>query len=76
MRIIDVDSHLHEPLDWVARTDPGLAAELGPPARFMDIASDIFGFSDRVVHVRCRAAQQPQRPLRPGARPASSTTSS
>ena len=47
MRIIDVDSHLHEPLDWVGRTDPGLAAELGPPARFMDIASDVFGFSDR-----------------------------
>ena len=22
MRIIDVDAHLHEPLDWVERTDP------------------------------------------------------
>ena len=38
MRIIDVDAHLHEPLDWVAKTDPGLAEELGPPARFMDVA--------------------------------------
>ena len=46
MRIIDVDAHLHEPLDWVEQTDPGLAAELGPPARFMDIASSVFGFAD------------------------------
>jgi len=38
MRIIDVDAHLHEPLDWVERTDPGLAAQLGPPARFLDVA--------------------------------------
>jgi predicted TIM-barrel fold metal-dependent hydrolase len=59
MRIIDVDSHLHEPLDWVERTDPGLAAELGPPARFMDIASDVFGFSDRSF-TSLPEAQQPK----------------
>jgi predicted TIM-barrel fold metal-dependent hydrolase len=47
MRIIDVDAHLHEPLDWVARTDPGLADALGPPARFFDIASSVFGFNDK-----------------------------
>ena len=29
MRIIDVDAHLHEPLDWVERTDPDLAKQLG-----------------------------------------------
>jgi predicted TIM-barrel fold metal-dependent hydrolase len=46
MRIIDVDAHLHEPLDWVEVTDPGLAEALGPPARFMDIASSVFGFAD------------------------------
>jgi predicted TIM-barrel fold metal-dependent hydrolase len=46
MRIIDVDAHLHEPLDWVQRTDPELAEALGPPARFMDIASSVFGVSD------------------------------
>src|SRR3954462_3104001 len=46
MRIVDVDAHLHEPLDWVERTDPGLAAELGPPARFLEIASSVFGFRD------------------------------
>jgi predicted TIM-barrel fold metal-dependent hydrolase len=46
MRIIDVDAHLHEPLDWVEQTDPALAEALGPPARFMDIASNIFGFYD------------------------------
>jgi predicted TIM-barrel fold metal-dependent hydrolase len=46
VRIIDVDAHLHEPLDWIERTDPGLAEELGPPARFMDIAGSVFGFDD------------------------------
>jgi uncharacterized protein len=59
MRIIDVDSHLHEPLDWVARTDPGLAAELGPPARFMDIAGSVFGFSDPLF-ATLPEAQQPK----------------
>src|SRR4051794_28287235 len=59
MRIIDVDAHLHEPLDWVEQTDPGLAEELGPPARFMDIASDVFGFSDRSF-VALPEAQQPK----------------
>ena len=28
MRIIDVDAHLHEPLDWVEQTDPALAEAL------------------------------------------------
>jgi predicted TIM-barrel fold metal-dependent hydrolase len=46
MRVIDVDAHLHEPLDWVEQTDPELAKELGPPARFMDIADSLFGMSD------------------------------
>jgi len=49
VRIIDVDAHLHEPLDWVERTDPGLAAELGPPARFMEVAGSIFGFPDKAL---------------------------
>ena len=49
MRIIDVDAHLHEPLDWVERTDPTLAEELGPPARFMDVAGSIFGFPDKAL---------------------------
>jgi predicted TIM-barrel fold metal-dependent hydrolase len=59
MRVIDVDSHLHEPLDWVERTDPGLAESLGPPARFMDIASSVFGFSDPSF-ASLPEAQQPQ----------------
>jgi predicted TIM-barrel fold metal-dependent hydrolase len=46
MRVIDVDAHLHEPLDWVAETEPGLARELGPPARFMDVADAIFSISN------------------------------
>jgi predicted TIM-barrel fold metal-dependent hydrolase len=28
MRIIDVDSHFHEPLDWFEKANPGLAAKL------------------------------------------------
>jgi len=46
MRIIDVDAHLHEPLDWVEQTDGHLAEALGPPARFMEIAGSVFGFAD------------------------------
>jgi len=59
MRIIDVDAHLHEPLDWVERTDPALAAELGPPARFMDVASSVFGFGDSLF-AQLPEAQQPK----------------
>ena len=46
MRIIDVDAHLHEPLDWVQQTDSKLADELGSPARFMEIANSVFGISN------------------------------
>ncbi|HTO57430.1 MAG TPA: amidohydrolase family protein, partial [Pseudomonadales bacterium] len=49
MRIIDVDAHLHEPLDWIERTDKDLAAQLGPPARFMEIADSVFGISNPAV---------------------------
>ncbi|HEU4839880.1 MAG TPA: hypothetical protein VFT09_00510, partial [Ilumatobacteraceae bacterium] len=59
MRIIDVDAHLHEPLDWVQRTDPELADALGPPARFMDIAGSVFGFADPSFS-SLPAAQQPK----------------
>ena len=59
MRIIDVDAHLHEPLDWVARTNPALAAEIGEPARFMEIAGDIFGVADRAFS-QLPDAQQPR----------------
>lgn len=46
MRTIDVDAHLHEPLDWFATVDPESAEALGPPPRFMDIAGVVFGSSD------------------------------
>ncbi len=46
MRVIDVDAHLHEPLDWVEQTDAGLARELGPPARFMEVADAVFAISN------------------------------
>jgi predicted TIM-barrel fold metal-dependent hydrolase len=59
VRIIDVDAHLHEPLDWVERTDPELAEALGPPARFMDIAGSVFGFDDPLFS-SLPEAQQPK----------------
>src|SRR2546423_10375212 len=46
MRVIDVDAHLHEPLDWVEQVDGELAEALGPPARFMDSAGAISGWSE------------------------------
>jgi hypothetical protein len=46
MRVIDVDAHLHEPLDWIEQTDPALAGKLGPPARFMDLANSVFGIAN------------------------------
>ena len=46
MRIIDVDAHFHEPVDWLQKTDPALAELLGPPARFIDIAGSIFGINN------------------------------
>jgi predicted TIM-barrel fold metal-dependent hydrolase len=49
MRIIDVDAHLHEPLNWVEHTDPDLAEILGPPPRFMDIADAVFGIANPAV---------------------------
>jgi predicted TIM-barrel fold metal-dependent hydrolase len=51
MRVIDVDAHLHEPLDWLAQTDPTLAEALGPPARFMEIANALFGISNPELRV-------------------------
>jgi predicted TIM-barrel fold metal-dependent hydrolase len=36
MRVIDVDSHFHEPHDWLMHVDPELASELGPPIAFLD----------------------------------------
>lgn len=49
MRIIDVDAHFHEPVDWLQQTDPALAAQLGPPARFIDIADALFGINNPAV---------------------------
>lgn len=46
MRVIDVDAHLHEPLDWVEQTDPALAEALGPPARFMEVVDAVFGIAN------------------------------
>lgn len=43
MRIIDVDAHLHEPVDWLQRADPKLAELLGPPERFIGVADALFG---------------------------------
>jgi predicted TIM-barrel fold metal-dependent hydrolase len=34
--VIDVDSHFHEPMDWLEVTDPELSSQIAPPVRFMD----------------------------------------
>ncbi len=59
MRIIDVDAHVHEPVDWLAHTDPTLAAQLGPPARFIDIAAGLFGVNNPAL-AQLPAQQQPR----------------
>lgn len=57
MRIIDVDAHLHEPLDWIQQTDSKLADELGSPPRFMEIANSIFGISNPKLLVLSESQQ-------------------
>lgn len=59
MRIIDVDAHVHEPVDWLERTDPGLAEQLGPPARFIEIADALFGVHNPAISLLPRE-QQPR----------------
>jgi predicted TIM-barrel fold metal-dependent hydrolase len=49
VRIIDVDAHFHEPVDWLQCTDAAVAEALGPPARFIDIADGIFGIHNPAV---------------------------
>ena len=41
MRVIDVDGHFHEPVDWLVESRPDLAAELPPPPRFMQTLSTV-----------------------------------
>jgi predicted TIM-barrel fold metal-dependent hydrolase len=36
MRVIDVDSHFHEPMNWLEITRPDLAAQIAPPLTFFD----------------------------------------
>jgi len=36
MRVIDVDSHFHEPLDWLRQVDPALSDLFPPPLRQVD----------------------------------------
>ena len=46
MRIIDVDSHFHEPVDWFEKANPALAAKLpqmSATEQFLDIVvGDLF----------------------------------
>jgi uncharacterized protein len=58
MRVIDVDAHVHEPVDWLAQTNPKLAETLGPPLRFIDVADGIFGISNRSIE-KLPVQQQP-----------------
>src|SRR5579863_592697 len=36
MPVIDVDSHFHEPMDWLEITRPDLAEQIAPPLTFFD----------------------------------------
>ncbi len=60
-KIIDVDAHLHEPVDWVSHVDKGLADALGPPATFLEVADSVFGIGNPAVR------QLPER-QQPGSR--------
>ena len=59
MPIIDVDAHFHEPVDWLQRMDAALAEQLGPPARFIDIADALFGINNPALS-QLPAQQQPR----------------
>jgi uncharacterized protein len=58
VRIVDVDAHFHEPVDWLAHADPAIAEQLGPPARFIDVADAVFGVHNPAT-ARLPEAQQP-----------------
>jgi predicted TIM-barrel fold metal-dependent hydrolase len=58
--VIDVDAHVHEPVDWLQQTDPNLAELLGPPARFIDVADALFSISNPAVS-RLPEGQQPNK---------------
>lgn len=58
MRIVDVDAHFHEPVDWLRQTDPGLADLLGPAPRFIDVADAVFGIHNPAMSA-LPAEQQP-----------------
>ncbi len=57
MRIIDVDAHFHEPLDWIHATDAKLGDALGPPARFMDVVDSVFGVRNPAIKALPEAQQ-------------------
>ncbi len=59
MRIIDVDAHLHESVDWLQRNDPKLAQSLGPPERFIGIADALFGIHNPALS-QLPDAQRPE----------------
>ena len=58
MRIVDVDAHIHEPVDWLQQVDPELAAVLGSPLRFIEVADGLFGVSNPALK-KLPAQQQP-----------------
>ena len=59
MLVIDVDAHVHEPVDWLEQINPKLAETIGPPLRFIDVADGIFGISNRSIE-KLPARQQPK----------------
>lgn len=58
-RVIDVDAHVHEPVDWVAQIDSSLAEALGPPPTFLEVSDSVFGIGNPAIK-SLPEHQQPQ----------------
>lgn len=49
MRVVDVDSHFHEPRDWLAITDPKLDAEVGSIHHIKEAMKDFYYSNPRLA---------------------------
>ena len=59
LRVIDVDSHLMEPPDWISVVNPALAAELPPPMKL----SETLRSGSRMRAMQLPPESQPEEPL-------------
>ena len=59
MRVIDVDSHFLEPVDWLSQVDPRLADQIPPADPIQRIVQNVVGDLLEVVPT----SQRPEDPL-------------